>query len=345
MLKIRNNPRFQAKHDAALDALGVLEGRADAAGDSLYLARELEQVSAQSFDVLKDPRMGRMLVPFVNELSDGAETFSFDMYDGVTKGGWITNWATVIGGSDANKTRVSIPCRSWGSSYQYSIQDLAAAQMAGTGRSLDAERARMCRRGHEQFFDDLIADGDSDRGIPGLPGLLESFGFTEGGGPAGADRFPWVAPVVGTWDAATTGPEKISDLEKLCQTVEQNTKQLFTADRLVLPLSMKPFMKLPYATATTDGRTTESVFLANQPANGVKAIDYWYKLDTKSALTGPRAIAYKASPDTFKFVLAYDFRELPPQAVAYAYQIPTLARLAGLISVYPLAMAQMDLDS
>jgi hypothetical protein len=340
-LQLLNHPNF-ADHEEVLRKLGVLKGRADAAGDTLYLARELEHVSAQSFDVLKDPKIGRQLVPFVFDLPDGAETYSFDMYDGIASGGWITNWATVIGQADAFKTRVSIPARSWGSSYHYTVQDLAAASMA-SGRSLDAERGRFCRLAHEQFFEDLIADGDAERGIPGLPGLLAALGFTEDGAPSGT-RFPWVSPITGTWDAATTGPEKVADLEKLVGAVEQNTKQLFVADRLVLPLSTKPFMRAPYNT-TVDARSTEKVFLENQPANGVKAIDYWYKLDTKSALGGPRALAYKASPDTFKFVLAYDFRELAPQLVAYQYQIPTLARVAGLISVYPLAMAQMDLDS
>jgi hypothetical protein len=343
LYRMRKNKILMAAHDAALTKIGALTSRQDAAGDSLFLARELEYVSASTFDVLKDPKMGRLLVPFVAELSDGAETYSFDMYDGVARGGWIVNWATVLGGSDATKTRVSIPCRSWGSSYSYSVQDIAASLQAGT-RSLPGERARFCRIAHEQFFEDLIADGDTDRSIPGLPGLLESLGFTEGGAPSGV-RYPWRAPKVGTWDTATTGPEKIQDLEELVGAVEENTKGLFKANRLVLPLVVKKFMKQPYATSTTDGRTTESVFLANQPPDGVRSIDYWYKLDTKSALSGPRAISYYASPDTFKFVLAYDYRELPPQAVGYAYQIPTMARLAGLISVYPLAMAQMDLDS
>ncbi len=331
-------------HQAALAPL--LVNREDADGDSIYLARDLEQISAETFDVLRHPKMGRTLVPFQNILTPGAGVFEYDMYDVTAQCKWLTNWATIVGGASANKVRVSIPTRYFGGHYQYTIQDLERAAMArgvnGSNRALDAELARANREAHEQFFDDLIADGDSERDIPGLPGLLEALGYTES---APGDNKPFVAPVIGTWGTGTTGPQKILDLERLCSTPEQNTKNTFVANRLIMPLSMKPLMKLPYATSTTDGRTVESVFLANQPANGVKSIDYWYKLDTKSTLSGPRAIAYFASDRTFKFVLAYDYKELAPQISGYGYTIPTMAQVAGLISVYPLAMAQMDLDS
>ena len=199
----------------------------------------------------------------------------------------------------------------------------------------------MARIAHEQFFDDLIADGDSERDIPGLPGLLAALGFTEGA--FGTANTPWIAPPTGTWDGSTTSAQKVADLQALVDTPEQNTKGLFKANRLVMPLSMKPLMTAPYS--EHHPITVEQVFLQNQAANGVKSIDYWYKLDTKSALSGPRAIAFHASPTTFKFVYAYDYRELAPQRVNYATQVLTKAKLAGLVSVYPLAMAQVDLDS
>lgn len=341
-LHIVQNPIYAASFAQCLALSGALNDRTDAAGDTLHLARELEQVSAESYDVLKNPRIGRTLVPFVNELQDGAESYSWDVYDGIARAEWIVNWASVVGGTSANKHRFTIPTRSFGSHYQYTDEDLARAVMAG-GRGLDREVARMARIAHEQFFDDLIADGDSERDIPGMPGLLAALGFTEQA-PYTANS-PWIAPVVGTWDDSTTGPEKLKDLQALVDTPEQNTKQLFKANRLVLPLSVKPLMTAPWSATSVSAETVEAVFLKNQPANGVKSIDYWYKLDTKSALGGPRAISYFAAPTTFKFVYAYDYRELAPQRVAYATQVLTKAKLAGLVSVYPLAMAQMDLDS
>src|SRR5687768_10741319 len=172
MLKITKNPAQLAMLQAALVLAGCVgEGsgsvRNDAAADTLYLARELEAVSARSYDVLHDPIKGRLLVPFNWEVPEGAETWSYDMYDGFAKAEWITNGASAVGQAEAFKTRTSKTVREFGSHYKYSIQDLAAAQMAG-GRPLDRENAKMCRISHEQFIDDLIAVGDTTRGIPGL---------------------------------------------------------------------------------------------------------------------------------------------------------------------------------
>lgn len=351
------NAHWRAHADAVSRLLGV-EDRADADGDTLYLARDLEQISAETLDVLRYPLMGRKLVPFVQELTPGADAWAYDVYDIAGRANWISNWATIIGGQDARKKRISIPTRYFGSSYQYTVQDLERAAMAkgklGSNRSLDAEVARSCRLAHEQFLDRLIADGDSEpsRSLPGLANLLDTgFGYTvEDFDPAtmgGATPKPYLRPahkITASGVPTADGPKTVRALTQLCMTPQMNTKGTFTANRLVMPLAWKEVMAQPYSNSILDGKTIESVFLQNQPADGVKSIDYWYALDTKSALGGPRALAYMASPRTFKFVLAYDFKELPVQILGGAYTIPTYGFVAGLVSQYPLAMAMMDLD-
>ncbi len=359
MIKIRQDARELARFERICSDIGVFTGREDAAGDTLHLARELEYVSAQTYDVLKFPMMARRIVPFVPELPEGASSYSFDMFDGVAKAEWITNWASLVGGASAHKFRFTVESRSFGSSYMYTVEDLRRAAFARTvnpsSRSLSVEEARLVRIGHEQFIEDLIVDGDSSRviastngaiALAGLPKLIEALGFTlqdNAGHESDGTPHLWIKPRVGTWTSSTTGAQLVSDLEKLTSAVEQNTKQLMVADRLILPLAVKPLMKQPYST-TVDARTVETVFLQNQPANGVKSIDYWHKFDNKSASTGPRAMAYKASPDTFKFVYSFDFREHPVQQTALALQVPTEAKVVGLVSVFPFGMAQMDLD-
>jgi hypothetical protein len=324
-------------HRVVLAGTNWFQGREDAAGATINLARELEQVSAQTFDVLKHPQMARQIMPFVNELSPGAETFSYDMYDGVTQCEWITNWGTPVGQNDAFKTRMTGIAYSFAGSYGYTFQDLEAASFAG-GRSIDAERARMNRLGHEQFLEDLAFAGNADRGISGISNLLTNAGYTvQTYGTAGA---PFVKPVVGTWDTSTATADLIKDLDALLAVPEQNTKQRLVANRLVLPLSVKPLLTQPYS--ATDARTVETVWKQNHP--GVEIL-YWWKLDTASALSGPRAIAYKVDPAVCRFVLAYDYKEMPPETTAFQYTINTIARVLGTVSVYPLGMAMMDLDA
>ena len=356
-----NRPR-NSHWMAHVDAVARLTGRADAGvdgGETLYLARDLEQISAETLDVLRYPLMGRKLVPFVQELTPGADTWAYDVYNIEGRADWISNWATIIGGQAAQKQRIKIDTRYFGSHYQYTVQDLERAAMArgklGSNRSLDAEVARSCRLAHEQFLDRLIADGDAEsaRNLPGLANLLDTgFGFTIADfNPAtmgGATPKPYLRPqhkITVSGVPTADGPKTVRALTQLCMTPQMNTKGTFTANRLVMPLSWKEVLTQPYSNSILDGKTIESVFLQNQPADGVKSIDYWYALDTKSADGGPRALAFMASPRTFKFVLGYDFKELPVQIHGGAYTIPTYGFVAGLVSQYPLAMAIMDLDN
>ncbi len=324
MLRFDENSPELAHLQHTLLSSGALQDREDAAGDTLFLARELEQVSARSVDVLKHPRLARTMISISNELDAGADSFSYDMYDGLAKAEWITESGDFVGSSEAFKTRFTHVPRSFGSQYGYTIQDLARSQYGR--RPLDRERARFCREAHEIFLEDLIAVGDASRGIAG---------FTNNA------NFPTVAPITGSWSASTTASQLMADLDKLVQAPEQASKGLFVANRLALPRGVKPFLSKEFSASVAD--SVEAVWLRKQAANGVKRIDYWHRLDTANAGgNGGRGIAWFDSPDVVRFVLSYDFRELPAQAKGYAFQIGTHARVLGIITVYPLGAAKME---
>lgn len=307
--------------------------RADAAGDTMHLARELEFVSAQSTEVLTDPIKGRLFVDFTT-IPDGAETFAYDTWDRLAMAEWITNYASAVGAADRFKSREHKVMYDFGSSYHFSVQDLQKSAFART--SVDRDRAMSARIAHEQFLDNLIAVGDEARDIEGL---CNSTAFQE------------VEPTVGEWDFADAEPTDpdlyeaksialYNDLNALCDSVEQNSAENFTVDTLVLPLSAKPTLGRRYS--RYEGRSRLQVWLDAHP--GI-TVHFWKRLNTASALGGPKALAYKKSKQVLEFVLAYDFRELPPQIEGYTYQILTYARVGGLVVRYALACAQMDLDA
>ena len=344
-------------HCDAIERLMGYTVREDAPSEEsnavLYFARDLEQVSAESLDVLRYPMMGRQLMPFVSELTPGADTFSYDMYNVTSQAKWISNWATIIGDATAEKIRVSIPTRYFGNGYSYTVEDLERAAFARGknpgNRALDAEKARANRQSHEEFLDNLVSNGDASREIPGLPGILEDLGFTVANfAPAsmgGASPRPYIRPSHKLYTSSALtgdGPKIVQALTELVMTPKQNTKGTFDANRLVLPLSWQPIMSQPYSNSILDGKSIEAVFLQNNKQ--IAKIDYWHVLDTASAADGPRALAYFASPRTFKFVLAYDYKELPVQVTDGAYRVATYALVAGVVAQYPLAMAQSDLD-
>lgn len=310
--------------------------RVDAVGDTMYLARELENVSAQTYDVLYNPIMGREIMSFVMDIPEGAESDSYDMYDGYAKAEWIDNYESTVGNTDAFKTHVNARCRSFGSHYKYTDQDLAAAAMAGNGRSLDRERAKRARLAHEQFLDDLIAVGDSTRSIPGLlngcnasPSTSQPIKLTT---RAGAN----------TWTGGSVTVADIhKDLTKLAQFPEQASKGNFKANTLLLPLSQKPLLATPFS--SLNGQTILSVWLEGQ--KDITDVKFWWRNDTASAIGGPRAFAYQSGSDVMRFRGSYDYREKPPQVVNRALVVNTTARVKGPEFIYPMAMAAMDLDA
>ncbi len=340
MVQIIKSPALFAQHSAVLNSLGVLTeqrgdsviARVDAAGDTMHLAREMEYVSAQTYEVLTDPIKGRQFVDFYT-VPEGAATWSYDMWDRLAKVELITNYATFVGSAERSKTRTELPLFDYGSSYHYSVQDLQRAAFART--SLPSERALSCRVGHEQFLDDLIATGEATHGVKGL---------------ANTTAFQAVQSTIGEWDpeeAEPTDPDEyeaksialFNDFNKLLDSVETNTAEQFSANFTIWPLSFKKVFARRFS--RYDARTREQVMLAGRQGVTLK---YWKRLNTASDLGGPKALAYAKNPLVLQFAIAYDFREMPPQASAYAYQVATYARAGGLHVRYPLACSRMDLD-
>jgi hypothetical protein len=356
---IRGDSAHESAHLDALAKLLPSVGRSDADGvDTLYLARDLEQVSAETLDIFRFPLLGRTIMDFTNELMVGAGQWSYDVYNTAGKADWIVNWSTPVGGQAAGKRRVTVSSHMFASHYQYTIQDLERAAFAksknASNRALDAEVAKSCRLSHEQFMDRIVWNGDATRNIVGLPQALVAMGATIG-------DFADISTVEGSENQVTylrpthklytsgvfsgDGPKVVQALNELVLAVFRNTGGGVKATNLLLPLSFKSIMIQPYSNSILDGKTIETVFLQNNP--GVK-IDYVYALDDKSATAnspGGRAIAFFKAPSTFRFVLAYDYREMPVQIHEMCYHIPTYGEIVGPVYQRPLQMAQMDLDN
>jgi hypothetical protein len=335
MLNLLNNPAELARLQTLLLGMGAVGApradangatRTDAAGDTLFLARELEFVSAQSYDVLNDPIVGRTLLPMNWSVPEGSEVYSYDMYDGYARAEWITNWASIVGQADVFKTRFQKSARSFQSSYSYSHEDLAKAAFAR--QPVDRMRANMARMAHEFFLDDLIADGDAVRGINGL---------------TNSTNFPEVSLPNGDWDDTTTSEDIFEDLDAIGQAAEQQSRGVWISDTLVLPLNVKPFVTRVFSTFLP--KPAIDVWLESKQSN-IKQVTYWARLNTVASDSDHRrALCYKKDPRVLEFMGSYDFREMPAQAVGLTFQIPTLGRVIGLVERYPLATNFADLGA
>jgi hypothetical protein len=297
--------------------------RQDAAGNAMFLARELEQVSARTYDVLYNPTKGRQIVPFNTSVSPGADSYSYDQFDQLGAAKWITNYADDLPRAEAFKKRFTAAMHSFGCSYAYTVQDLRAAAFGG--QPVDAKRAMTSRAVCERFLDDVIAVGDATRGIKGLTNSTD---------------IPAVSSTAGTW-ASNTAADKLADLIKLANAPGQATADLFTGDTLLLPLSKKSALQAPYA--TTFPTSIMKTFWDGQ--DHITQVIWWNRLNTASAIGGPRAMVVTKSDLVLEFLLAIDFQDHAPEVQNLETVINCESRVGGLSLHYPLACAKMDLDA
>lgn len=333
MIKISSDAQNMAVFQAQLASLGVNRedgGRLDAA-DSMFVARQLEQVVAETYKTELSPLKAAKFIPFVWDINPGATSWKYMHWTDIApqRAAIIANYAQDFPNVGASVEEIEKPLRSIGDSYGYSVQDLRAAAFAKV--PLDATLARVAREVIDRTIDDYAAFGNATAGIAGL---LNNAALGT------------VAPAVGTWDNSTTAAEMHQDLTKLALATDLASDGLYLSDTLILPQSVKPYLMKPYS--TLNGETILSVWLKSQASSQITNVDFWHLCDTNAGVTDrgtskALAIAYRRDPTVLKFRGAVPFEQMPPQTENMMLKIACHARVGGVCIFRPLAMRKMDL--
>jgi len=293
------------------------------ANETAHLERQLEHVKSQTYDVKFGPMKARNFIPVDNSADPGAVSTVYRQWTEFAMAQLISNYADDIPLVDVAATEFLVPVKSIGLGYQWSIQDLRSAAMAGS--QLDMRKARACRMGIERKIDDMGAFGEPT--ITGLTGLLNN------------PNVPiTVVPNAGAWTTLTPA-EIIENLNAMAQAVNLATLEVFSADTILLdPVAFNHIAQTPIA---TDNQTTIlRSFLANNPY--ISSIDQWTKLSTAGAGSVTRAVTYFRDPIVVQFNIPQEFEQFPPQARNLTFVVPCHARVGGVEMHYPLAMAYTD---
>ncbi len=309
--------------------LGLIGCRFDAddrqdAKFTAVLEKQLEYVKARTYDIVYPEMKARQLIPVNNDVDPGAETITYRQWDDFGMAQIIANYADDLPLIDALVEEYSQTVKGLGAAYQWSIQDLRRSAMAGA--QLDQRRARAARRSVEQQIENIAALGNAKAGLNG---------FAKHG------NVPLVTPDTGTWSTATAD-QIIGDLNKLATSIVNTTKETFLPDTLALDITLYNLIATKRLSTTGDtNQTVLSGWLASNP--WIKNVATWNKLATADAAgTGPRIVCYKRDPEVLTLEIPQEFEQLPPQAKNLAFQVPTHARIGGVIFYYPMAAAYMD---
>ena len=314
----------------ALDQQSDLRGDAETA--TMFFARELEHVKAQSYDVLRAPLRAFDLFPTDSTAGPGAESVVYEQYDVTGMSKIVADYADDLPRSDVKGKEFVARVRSIGNSYGYSLQEIRAAQLAGKG--LVARKANAAVRAQREQMNRIAFYGDEQHNLQGLltnPNLPSVTVENDGEG----DATEW---------STKTPKQVLRDMNDLVNSIIERTNGAEQPDTLILPIEQYTFVTSTPADTGTD-TTIGEYFLTNNPfvnnlewSNELKASER-AKHISDDQYTGEIMVAYRRDPDAVMLEIPQMFEQLPVQERNLEFVVPCHSRIAGLIITYPLSMA------
>jgi hypothetical protein len=292
-------------------------------GETAILARQLEYIKAQAFDVLFSKLKSRDFIPISNEVPEGAESMIYRMWDEVGSAKLISNYADDLPLVDALAREFQVTFTDIGNAYSWSHRDLKRAAMSGI--PLDAKKAQSARNAIERQIDAIAAFGVTEKSLPGF---------------LNHPNVPVIPAITGAWlNPLTTAQQILDDLFALEQQVINQTQEVHEADTLLLPTAHYGKIATTPFGANSD-RTILQYFLAN--AQTIRNVDRWNRLATAGLGGIARALAYVRSPECLEFQIPTEFEQLPPQTKNLSWIVNCIARVGGVVFYRPLSACYMD---
>lgn len=304
----------------------------DSAEDaSVFFARELDHIKAQSYDMEYPELTALSLFPISSEADSGAETITYYTYDKSGLAKVIDNYSTDLPRADVNGKPSFAQIKSLGDSYGYSAQEMRASRLAG--KSLDVRKAESARYQIDRLTNQIAWAGDKESGLMGV--------LSEG------QNIPLYTVLAGGESGKTSWLEKtadeiLADVNGMQKQVARVTKNVERPDTLCVPSDV--FMDISTRRIPDTSTTVKSFLLEHAPY--LKDIVSTAELDNDSVETNPYAkavsgqgVAFLFKNDERKLTLEnpMPFYQYPLQARNLEVVVPCEARTAGVIVYYPLS--------
>lgn len=333
--------------------------RFDAATTAFFL-RDLTEIMGRTFDIKYPDLVARQLFPVWSGVDPGAESFVWRQFDRVGAADLIDTYAADLPASEVQSKEFQQKIVSLGSSYNYSIQDLRRARMAGI--PLETRKALAARRSVEQAIEQIAFFGlqqnpDTSAGAQAIRFIksavntgdpLEQYGFT---------NFPNIQTSTTTNTWVTGGPSAptlatgisvntiINDLNKTQMSIVAFSKGVHTPNTVVFPLSTWTALATAARSVTFTDDTVLQYLMKLSPwikeARFSTLLEF-AGLKQDNATPGPRIMVWEKNEENAQLVIPQEFEQLPPQMVNLTFKIPCHARIGGMRISYPKAIAALD---
>lgn len=327
-----------------------LPGKRWDSSTTAMFVRQLTDIVTQTYDVEYPELKARRLLPVDNRFNPGADAFVWRQFDklGSPQGGagFIDSYSDELPNADVKAAEFPAKFVSAGSSYQYTIQDMRAAAMAGV--PLDQKRAESARFYLESLLEDAVSGNTNLQGglsakNVGLKGLCQDTDI-----PTMASVYQWVTYVSSNpvFNPAVTIANVLSDVNSMQAKIVSGTKGLWMPDTLVLPTDVYTVLATTQRSVTFTDDTVLQYILKSSP--WLKSIEFWPRFDTASssgvggAGTLGRVWMYAKDPRALAMNISQEFEQFPPQIRNLSFRIPCHMRMGGITYRYPKSAVFMD---
>jgi len=284
------------------------------ASSTLFLARQLEELDAETYWVEYPEFQGVLILPIKSNINPGADNYKYQIRDRVGEFNPSANLTDDSAEQDIAGDNATQNLYSWRGHYNYSVQDMRRAAMAG--QRLENDKAMGCRENAETKLDEVLATGHSPLGITG---------FYNNAGVAA------VTPDTGDWtNSSTDADEIVNDLNKVVRSVITGTKGRVIPNALVLTPTQ-------YAAADTKRLPNTEVSALDyfRKKNPQMTISQWARGETAGASGVRRLMVGRMDRRTLEALLPVRYETFPPEIRGLAYRVEAHVRCGGVMFRYP----------
>lgn len=288
---------------------------------SVFFARQLEEIDAQNYDV-KYAELEALQLVSAKKLSAGAETYTYRQFDGRAVAKMTSNYASGSPRADVSGKEFTSKVRSIRNSYGYNVQEIRAAQETNPPTPLDAMKAATARRGIAETINRIALLGEAEHNIVGLFGQPNAQTYTIAGG---------------TW-LVKSADAILDDMFGMVDQIPTVTKEIEKPNRLLIPWArLRLIGRKRIGTDTTT--TVLQFFQQQRPQIEVRGAMF---LDTAGTGATARAMVYNSARENLELLLPIAFESFPPQLSGMEYTIENHARMGGVVVRYPLTVLYAD---
>ena len=315
----------EMKYDA--NDLRAIEssGRFDA-NESMFFARQLEAIKAQTYDVKRANLNALQLMPVSTDVPEGATTITYRQYDTVGMAKVIANYANDLPRADVTGKEFTSNIRSIGNAFGYNTQEIRSAIFAGV--NLPARKAMAATRAHQEKINALAFTGDADHGLPGLISNANVPEVTLAADGTGSSK---------TF-ASKTADKIVRDVNSLINKIISQSKGVHRATEVWMPVEQYALIATTQNSTASD--TTILQFL-QQVHPGV-TFRQVVELDGAGAVGADRMYAIENSRDNWAIEIPMMMKMYSPQQKGLEFEVPVESRFGGVIIEYPLALVFAD---